>query len=194
MWRSLKRFLCNTERRRFLRNIHTALALNLRHEVRPDGLCLRSVCNRLEVEWWARNVHPWDRDLPADQKATLFVEQCLSDTDAAISRLFNRLPSVDVIEFRVLARSSERTIIAGTALRREFEQLTISSPGMRLKQLGLSYRLAGHDFEILEAGRIPRRAGPDESLATLGSGTLTAPPASNTSARTRIDLLAPTGT
>jgi hypothetical protein len=182
MWRSLKRFLRNTERRRFLRNIHTALALNLRHEVRTDGLCLRSVCNWLEVEWWARSVHPWDRVLPADQKATLFVEQCLSDTDAVISRLFDQLPSVDVIELRVLA-SSERTIIAGTALRREFEQLTISSPGMRLKQLGLSYRLAGHHFEALEAGRIPRRAGPDESLATLGSGTLTAPLASNTSAK-----------
>src|SRR5260370_24632485 len=94
-----------------------------------------------------RDIHPSDRDLPPEEKATLFVEQCLSDTKAALHRLFEHLASIDIVELRVLARSREHAVIAGAVLRSELDQLSGLSPGMRLKHLGLCYRLTGNHFE-----------------------------------------------
>jgi hypothetical protein len=144
-------FLRRIERRRFKRNIDRALALNLRGEVRSDGLISVDSRSCLEIAWQARDIHPWDQDLPQAERASLFVEQCLSDTDAAIGRLFERLRCVGLIELRVLDRSSEHTIISGSVLRHEYERLMVSSSGMRLKQMGLNYRLAGSRFESLES-------------------------------------------
>jgi hypothetical protein len=145
----LQRLLHGIDRIRFRRNLEQALALNHRGEVRPDGLLLKDSRNHLAIVWQARLIHPWDQDLPEAQKASSFVEQCLADTDAAVSRLFERLPSVDVIEVSVLEPSSQCTIIAGTVSRWEFEQLASLSPGMRLKQMGMSYRITGSQFETL---------------------------------------------
>jgi hypothetical protein len=142
-------FLAN-QRLRYRRNIETALALNRRGEVRCDGLCLKNTSNRLAIEWVARDIHPWDRELPPEEKATLFVEQCLSDTEAALHRLFEQLASIDIIELTVLAPSHEHAIIAGTVIRSELYQLKSLSPGMRLNQLGLHYRLMGSHFEALD--------------------------------------------
>lgn len=157
MWRLLKRFFGGNERLRYRRNIETALALNRRGEVRRDGLTLKNVCGRLEIEWVAREIHPSDRDLRRDEKATLFVEQCLSDTEVALYRLIEQLESIDIIEVRVLAPSCEHVIIAGTVLRSELDQSKGLSPGMRPKELGLSYRLAGQQFENVDADRIMQR-------------------------------------
>ncbi len=170
MWRLLRRFFGANERLRYRRNIEAALALNRRGEVRRDGLSLKNACIRLEIEWVARDIHPWDRDLPPEEKATLFVEQCLSDTEATLHRLFERLASINIVELRVLAPSREHAVIAGTVLRSELDQLRGPSPGIRLKQLGLSYRLAGNRFELLEAGRIPGWTGLDEAQAMLAAG------------------------
>src|SRR5208282_2858261 len=98
----LQRFFGASERLQYRRNIETALALNRGGEVRSDGLNLKDACCRLEIERSAREVHPCDRDLPPDEKATLFVEQCLSDTEAALYRLFEQLASIDIIDLRVL--------------------------------------------------------------------------------------------
>ena len=71
----------------FCRRMVKALALNKRpREVRRDGLSLSQFCNRLQIEWRARDVHPWDRDRspsvtwPAIQSAVgLFVTLTLTN-------------------------------------------------------------------------------------------------------------------
>src|SRR5579864_776789 len=74
---------------RYKHDIERALALHLRGEVRSDGLNPTSLATHLEIEWRARDIHPWDRGLlsPA-QRAAAFVKQSLADTEAAIYRLF----------------------------------------------------------------------------------------------------------
>jgi hypothetical protein len=176
---------------RYRRNIETALALNRRGEVRRDGLSLKNACSRLEIEWVARDIHPWDRDLPPEEKATLFVEQCLSDTEAALHRLFEHLASIDIVELRVLAPSREHAVIAGTVLRSELDQLSGLSPGMRLKQLGLCYRLTGNHFELLDAEGVPQQDALSEAHATLANEPLATALARNAAERTRNDLSAP---
>jgi hypothetical protein len=52
--------------------------------VRSDGLVLKNVCNRLEISWEARAVHPWDEDLSPHAKKIAFAEQALEDTEAAV--------------------------------------------------------------------------------------------------------------
>ena len=145
MWRMLRRFW--DEGSQYRRNIETALALNRRGEVRRDGLRLRSAINRLAIEWVARDIHPWDRELQPAAKATLFVEQCFSDTEAAIYRLFDQLPSIDLIDVRVLDPWGEYTIIGGSVLRTELNKIEspvssdanqitrpqVSTPGIALR-------------------------------------------------------------
>jgi hypothetical protein len=83
------------------RRIERALALHVRGEVRSDGLKLWRLSNRLEIEWRARDIHPWDRHDPPDKRASLFVRQSLADTESAITRLFQALPQVDMIALTV---------------------------------------------------------------------------------------------
>jgi hypothetical protein len=151
----LKRLLRKRGGRRYRHDIERALALYLRGEVRNDGLEPINLTTQLQIEWRARDVHPWDRGLlsPA-QKAATFVEQSLADTEAAICRLFEALPQVDAIALRVLDRTSETVIISGTVSRlaaaARDESLSI---GMRLMYLGLTYHSAGSLFEPLEDDR-----------------------------------------
>lgn len=126
-----------------------ALEVNRRAGIRNDGRSLKSMRNRLEVEWQARGIHPWDRGLPPAREAQLFVRQCLEDVDAAISRLFATLPDTDGIELRVLDPTSGDPIVAGTVTRAEAAAATAGSVGMKLKSLGLVYRLANWQFESL---------------------------------------------
>ena len=137
---------------RYRRNVECALALHRRGEVRRDGLNPVNIATHLEIEWRARDIHPWDRSIlsPAE-RATAFVKQSLADTEAAVHRLFAALPHVDVISLKVLDQISENVIISGTvsrpAISADAERLSI---GMRLMYLGLTYHSAGSLFEALE--------------------------------------------
>jgi hypothetical protein len=168
----MKRFF--GEGSHYLQDIETALALNRRGEVRRDGLRLRNAINRLAIEWFARDIHPWDRELQPAAKATLFVEQCLSDTEAAIYRLFDQLPSIDLIDVRVLDPACEYTIIGGSVLRTDLNKSKVQSPAMRVKLLGLNYRLMGSHFAALddhpdpnETDRAVSKASTHETDASL---------------------------
>ena len=144
MWRTIKTALNRLRYRRYLGRIERELALIGRGQVRCDGLRLNKICNRLEIQWRARDIHPWDRSLPLESRATALIEQALADTEAAISRLFEALPQVDVIDLTVLDPASDTTMMAGTVHR---SVLTGSrrflSVRMRLRELGIDYRLAG---------------------------------------------------
>jgi hypothetical protein len=151
----LKTLLRKLDGRRYKRDIERALALHLRGEVRSDGLDPIKLTTQLQVEWRARDLHPWDRSLLSrTQRAAAFVEQSLADTEAAIFRVFEAMPQVDVIALRVLDRTSEIVIISGTVSRPDAsawdENLSI---GMRLLYLGLTYHSAGSLFEPLEDHR-----------------------------------------
>ncbi|MGA2879713.1 MAG: hypothetical protein ABSG13_12250 [Bryobacteraceae bacterium] len=151
----LKALLRRLDRDRYQHDIERALALHLRGEARGDGLDPVSLTTQLQIEWRARDIHPWDRGLlsPA-RRAAAFVEQSLADTEAAIYRLFDALPQVDVIALRVLDQAAETVIISGTvsrlAVSARDENLSI---GMRLLYLGLTYHSAGSLFEPLEDHR-----------------------------------------
>ena len=77
-----------------------------------DRLRLKSVWNRLEIEWCARDLHPWDREIPPHRRAQIFAGQCLADTEEAILTLFSSLPHVDVLELKVVAPGSDTVLRA----------------------------------------------------------------------------------
>ena len=124
-----------------------ALALKPRGAVPKDVLAIKSLVVGLRVEWFAREVHPWDRDLPQRRQAELFAQQSLEDVDAVIPRLFEQLPEIDVVEIGVLERASESKIIAGVVHRSDLNAQVSSSLGMRLKTIGINYRCADLRFE-----------------------------------------------
>src|SRR5579862_2471229 len=142
----LKTLLHRIYRHRYQRELARALALQLRGEVRNDGLEMMSAGTELHIEWRARDIHPWDRNLrlapekAPGQKASAFVDQALADTEAAIYRLFASLPQVDTIGLRVLDRESEHVILAGTVTRflAATQDRTLSI-GMRLRYMGVTY-------------------------------------------------------
>jgi len=167
MWRILENKLREWQIKRSKRRVERALGLHLRGEVRRDGLKLNHFQNRLEIEWRARDVHPWDRDLPPERRLLLFVEQLLADTEAAISRLFDALPAVDVIDLRVLNPDSETAIIEGTVFRSALNRNRhLLSVKMRLMEMGISYRLIGSRF----ASPAPIYDLNALSMATPGNG------------------------
>jgi hypothetical protein len=153
MWQFLETFLGKLDLWRYRRNLDRALALHLRGEVRRDGLTLKNACNRLEIQWWARDIHPWDRDLPSEKEASLFAEQTLADTEAAIFRLFEALPQVEVIKLSVLGPKSETPIMSGTVHRSTLSTARrgLMSIGMRLMDLGVCYHLSGWEFQSLDS-------------------------------------------
>src|SRR5471030_1222940 len=117
MWQILKNCLHGLKLRMYRGRIGRVLARIGRGDVRRDGLRLNRICNRLEIQWRARDIHPWDRSLPLESSAAALVEQTLADTEAAIARLFEALPQVDVIDLTVLGPASETTVLAGTVHR-----------------------------------------------------------------------------
>jgi len=114
---SLKNFLLKRKASKDRKAIQGALDLHNRGEVRRDGLTLTHASHHLKVEWRAREVHPWDRASASKQREFLLAEQSMADTDAALGRLFNELPEVDVIEFTVTHPDSGRRILNGTVER-----------------------------------------------------------------------------
>jgi hypothetical protein len=119
--------------------VRKALALTPRGFVPHDVLVLGQLSARLRVEWRARDLHPWDRDLPVERRAMVLREQALRDTDAAILRLFQLLPEMDAIDIRVLEpREPHRLLLAGTVTRADvLATRSIVSPGMRLRMMGV---------------------------------------------------------
>jgi hypothetical protein len=152
------------------RSIDRALALN-RTEVRPDGLRREQISLRLLINWRARDLHPWDLDLVGNRMAVRLVEQTFSDTVAALERLFNALPEVDAIDFRVLEMDVRRdgTLLGGSVSRRDFETWHPSSAIMRLKLLGVNYNLVNSHFEPMDTYSCKRNGSSTE---------ISAPPAS----------------
>jgi len=123
---------------RITRRVAHALALTPRGAVWNDVLSIDRLAIALRVVWFARNVHPWNDDVPERRKSELFARQCLEDVDAAIPRLFEQLPEVDTLEIRVLERKSKIQIITGVVHRSDLAIQVDSSLGMRLKTIGSS--------------------------------------------------------
>ncbi len=141
MLRPLQTFLNRLDLWRYHRGIKRAVALHLRGEVRRDGLTLDNVSSRLEIRWRARDIHPWDRNLPKGEREVLFAEQVLDDTEAAVVRLFERLPQIDVIDLSVAEPASETLIAVGTVHRSDMNapRRRLSSVRMRLGEVGIRY-------------------------------------------------------
>jgi hypothetical protein len=152
MKRALRTLVGKMNGFRFRRGIGDSLALNRRGEARSDGLTLIRVINHVAIEWYARGIHPWDRDrdISPEDRSLMFVQQCLSDTEAAILRIFERFPHVDSIDVRVLEPQSKRPIIAGTVFEASLETNDNLSVGMRLMLSGLTFRLSGWAFDALD--------------------------------------------
>lgn len=162
MWSFLNELYNAQALRRLRARVRGALALNRRWEARKDGLGLVEISMRLEMKWRARPIHPWDRDLPQERAAPKFVEQALSDTEAALERLFASFPEVGLIDFKVLeaARNSHRAIIAGAVSRKEFSERKSPAIGMRLRSVGITYRIVDSRFEPLSTETVePKQAG-----------------------------------
>jgi hypothetical protein len=136
------------ERRRLRNRVIKALTLAPRGAILDDRLRLRKMSLALTLEWYARDVHPWDRDLPDDRRAELFTAALMTETVVAIRRAFERLAEVDVIEIRVLApHQPEKTVLAGTVCRDDLDAArACPSPAMSLKLLGVDSRVAGGCF------------------------------------------------
>ena len=135
------------------RNINRALGLYLRGEVRRDGLSADHLSCRLEIRWQAREVHPWDRECTRTEREALFAEQALADTEAAIHRLFEQLPYVDVIDLAVLEPTSGSRVAQGTVHRSTLKTTRprLQSVGMRLRELGVTYSLATSNSRASDA-------------------------------------------
>jgi hypothetical protein len=161
MWPRFASLIQRLDTLRYRRGIERALALHLRGEARRDGLKIQKLTNRLEIEWRARDVHPWDRHDPPDRRALLFVRQSLADTEAAVLRLFQNLPQLDVIALTVLEHNSDSVIMTGTVYRSEPEPAAELSAGMRLWKRGVKYHSDGWVFEPL---------GSEDGIDVLASG------------------------
>jgi hypothetical protein len=125
-----------------------AISLRPRGGAGKDGLVVQSLSARLRVELLARPVHPWDRDLPADERSELFVQQCLEDVSTAIPKLFQSMPEVEELEVTVLDPKSKSAIIAGIVKRNDaMTSNHFSSAGMKLRAMGLAYGRSNSGFE-----------------------------------------------
>ena len=127
--------------RLYNRSIDDAIALHRRNEVRPDGLTLDSVCIHLKICWYARDVHPWDSGLCPERREFAFNQQAMADTEAAVLRILERRPEVEVIEIRVLAPYSSVLLASGIVQRSTLNGTRLRSPSvrMRLGEMGIKY-------------------------------------------------------
>ena len=165
---------------RWLRDsIDKALALN-RYDVRRDRLSLMATSFRLTIAWRARHVHPWDRDLKEDKRATRLVDQTFADTFAALDRLFTALPEVDVIDIRVMEPDSRShgTLLKGIVSREDFKTYQMPSPTMRLRLLGINYNLVNSRLEPIAPSRAEREIPFSEIAARHLDGSFESDPSS----------------
>lgn len=128
-----------------------ALALHRRGEARPDGLELKAMSTTMRIEWFARDIHPWERGANPTRRDRLFAQQCLSDVDAAISRLFAEIPELDAVEVRVFHRDSALPLMAGIVNKVDLMPDRHAAPGMKLKTLGITFKMTNWNLEPLRA-------------------------------------------
>ncbi|HUD46702.1 MAG TPA: hypothetical protein VMR33_07720 [Candidatus Baltobacteraceae bacterium] len=153
----MKTFLEHLNQGRLHQIARKALKLSPRGCVRNDVLVLSKLSKvsdqELQLEWLARDIHPWDRDLPAPDQAELFCQQALQDTESAILRLFRMLPDIAQINFRVLdPHASNRVILAGNVERGEISwACRLGSIKMRLLMMGVRFLMASGHLEPLAA-------------------------------------------
>jgi len=126
--------------------VRRALALRPRGAIANDVLILNNLIlsgRYLKLEWRARDIHPWDRDLPLTEQAELFSEQALQDTDAALIRLFQGLAEIEQIEFQVLKPDGFGDVILAGVVDRErvLAPEVELSLRMRLLNLGVTYQM-----------------------------------------------------
>lgn len=134
--------------------VNRSLALWPRGGVANDRLLLHKLSGQLQLDWHARAVHPWDRDLPTYRQLEAYFEQAVADTDLAIRRIFQRLPEIDVIEIRVLdTQDPTKIMLAGVVTREDALAADLSySPKMRLKMMGIQYaKIIGPCLESVPA-------------------------------------------
>jgi hypothetical protein len=150
----LKAFLTHFFESSIERTVRRALALQPRGAVPNDVLVLNSlrVSGRgLQLEWHAREIHPWDLGLPPARQAELFSKQALQDTDAALLRLFRKLPEIEQIDFQVLKPKS----LGGVILTGVVDRQTALDPQpppsirMRLYSLGVRFKMADDRLMLL---------------------------------------------
>jgi hypothetical protein len=167
---------------RVRRIVRKALALAPRGCVRNDVLMLHELRKfsgqELQLHWWARNVHPWDQTLSVARRCELFSQQALHDTESALIRLFQRLPDLKEVAFRVLDPGVPNRVIPGAHEQREeaplerheFDPKVIlagnverndvipepRSPSikMRLLMMGVRFLMVGGHLEPLAAGNL----------------------------------------
>ena len=136
--------------------VRRALAIRPRGVVPNDVLILNNLMlsgHCLKLEWRARDIHPWNRDLPLAEQAELFSEQALQDTDVALIRLFRGLPEIEQIEFQVLKPDGFGDVILAGIVDREraLEPEQPISLRMRLRMLGVTYQMADDHLMLLPA-------------------------------------------
>jgi hypothetical protein len=150
----MKKLIPSLMRRGIRSLVNRSLALRPRGGVVNDRLVLHRLSGQLQLEWHARAVHPWDRDLPICRQVEAYFEQAVADTDFAIRRIFQRLPEIDVIEIRVLDTQDPTKIMLAGVVTRE-DALTPDqpySPKMRLKMMGIQYaKIMGPCLEFVPA-------------------------------------------
>jgi hypothetical protein len=159
MLRRLFRGLGKRRQLRLRESAGRALALHLQGEARTDDPQLLDMTVRMQMRWRARELHPWDCDLSSSRAARKLAQQTLSDTEAALERLFEACPDVDVIDLSVIEpnRDGNRRVIFGTVRRDEFAQWHPLSTDMRLRLVGLHYRLVDENLEPLPADRFSEK-------------------------------------
>jgi hypothetical protein len=167
MLRRLFRGLGKRHRLRLRESVTKSLALHRRGEARADDPILMDLTVKMQMRWRARELHPWDRDLSTTRGARKLAQQTLSDTEAALERLFEACPDVDVIELSVIEPNPDgnRRVIFGTVRRDEFAQWHPLSTDMRLRLLGLHYRLVDENLEPLPPERF---SGEQDSRPIIG--------------------------
>lgn len=110
---------------------------------------MSKLSGQIQVEWIARDIHPWDRDQPEEEKSQLFLQQCLADVDVAIARLFCALPEIDAIEIGVMHPISRAKLIKGTVNRATLLASSSAPIAVRLSAMGLHFRRTNGGFEPL---------------------------------------------
>lgn len=169
LWQLIRRLFTTRKAGQMRDAVRWALALHLRGEARTDDLVLIDLSVRMQLRWRAREIHPWDRDLPPSRAAKKLAEQSLADTEAALERLFSACPDVDVVELSVMEPDGEgdRRIIFGAVQRNEFQQWHPLSTNMRLRLVGLHFRMVDDHMDPLP----PERMEADVSIPAIGGGS-----------------------
>jgi hypothetical protein len=140
------------ERRHLVGRVAKVLARGRRGGVLHDERRMRDISIHLDLQWQARELHPWDLDLSQERQAEIFAIQLLEDTVMMIRQLFGSLPEVDAIHIRVLEPlQSQRMLLEGTVSRATFQGChACQSPAMSLKLLGICYKLTSGRLEPLD--------------------------------------------